>query len=295
MLNPLWLNTFRTLIDIGHFTQTAEKLYMTQPGVSQHIKKLEAACGHELIKREGKGFEITEQGRLVYQYALKLAIDDAELLESLNFDNPYAGDCKIATSGSLALALYPTLLTLQQEHSDLSIQLEAAPNQKILDDLQQGAIDLGIVTHVPNTGLFQSEEIGNEELCLALPKAYQGMSITVQLLLDCGLIRHPDANHYLSLYFDLCGDSALANINIESLKASGYINQLNQILLPVSKGLGFTVLPKSAIDSFSGKEQLYIAPTKNPVKEILFLVQKRHRNLPKRYSVVKSLINDCLS
>ena len=37
MLNPVWLETFITLVDTGHFTQTAEKLHMTQPGVSQHI------------------------------------------------------------------------------------------------------------------------------------------------------------------------------------------------------------------------------------------------------------------
>ena len=42
---------------------------MTQPGVSQHINKLETACGHALILREKKRFDLTEQGRLVYQYA----------------------------------------------------------------------------------------------------------------------------------------------------------------------------------------------------------------------------------
>jgi DNA-binding transcriptional LysR family regulator len=67
MLNPLWLHTFKTLIEVGHFTQTAEKLYMTQPGVSQHIKKLESACGYALIKREKKSFELTEQGQRVYE------------------------------------------------------------------------------------------------------------------------------------------------------------------------------------------------------------------------------------
>jgi DNA-binding transcriptional LysR family regulator len=45
MLNPNWLKTFVTLIDTGHFTKTAEKLFMTQPGVSQHINKLENSCG----------------------------------------------------------------------------------------------------------------------------------------------------------------------------------------------------------------------------------------------------------
>ena len=48
MLNPVWLKTFVTLIETGHFTKTAEKLFMTQPGVSQHIAKLEQASKYLL-------------------------------------------------------------------------------------------------------------------------------------------------------------------------------------------------------------------------------------------------------
>lgn len=54
MLNPTWLNTLVTLVDMGHFKKTAKKLFLTQPGVSQHISKLEKACGHSLIRREKK-------------------------------------------------------------------------------------------------------------------------------------------------------------------------------------------------------------------------------------------------
>ena len=101
MINPLWLNTFKTLVEVGHFTQTAEKLYMTQPGVSQHIKKLEQACDCELLSRENKSFELTEQGRIMYRYALKLEKDQEDLFESLSFDNPYSGQCHLSSSGSL--------------------------------------------------------------------------------------------------------------------------------------------------------------------------------------------------
>ncbi|WP_260847496.1 LysR family transcriptional regulator [Shewanella algae] len=69
MINPNWLKTFKTLIDTGHFTKTADVLFMTQPGVSQQIRKLEESCGHALIRRINKTFEITEQGKLVYEYA----------------------------------------------------------------------------------------------------------------------------------------------------------------------------------------------------------------------------------
>ena len=72
MINPVWLKTFVTLIDTGHFTKTAEKLFMTQPGVTQHIKKLEQACGYPLIESHNKSFDITEAGRNVYQHAIQL-------------------------------------------------------------------------------------------------------------------------------------------------------------------------------------------------------------------------------
>lgn len=295
MLNPLWLHTFKTLIDVGHFTQTAEKLHMTQPGVSQQIKKLEAACGHSLIKRENKSFELTEQGRLVYEYALKVAKDEANLMENLSFDNPYSGQCKLSCSGALALMLYPQLLSLQQQHPELSIYLEVAPNHKILNDVQSGVIDLGIVTHIPNHDLYHSQVIGHEALCLVLPERYQGEDITPDLLFNCGLIGHPDAKHYLSLYFDLCGDKELGKINVDELPKAGYVNQLSQILLPVAKGLGFTVLPETAVENFSSKAHLHIATPAETVKETLYLVQKRNRDLPQRYQTVCQLLFEVLS
>ena len=144
MLNPVWLHTFKTLVEVGHFTQTSEKLYMTQPGVSQHIKKLEQACQHPLIKRENKSFELTEQGRMVYAYALELEEKEKSLLEDLSFDDPHAGYCKLACSGALALMLFDPLLEKQKQHKGLSIHLEAAPNQSILNGVAEGRIDMGL-------------------------------------------------------------------------------------------------------------------------------------------------------
>lgn len=290
MINPLWLNTFKTLVEVGHFTQTAEKLYMTQPGVSQHIKKLEQACNCSLLSRENKTFELTEQGRIIYRYALKLNKEQEELFESLRFDNPFAGQCNLSCSGTLALQLYPDFLELQAEHPELSIHVEASPNQRIFNDVLQGTIDVGIVTQLPNDRVYQTEMIGKEALCLITHKSLENVEITPEKLHELGLIAHPDSTHYLSLYFDLCGDDALKKLNINELPKTGYINQLHQILLPVSKGLGFTVLPEGAVDNFPNKDQLHVVPPKVKVEEALYLVQKRNRTLPRRYDTVIDLI-----
>lgn len=43
MINLVWLKTFCTLVEVGHFTKTADMLFMTQSGVSQQVKKIRTA------------------------------------------------------------------------------------------------------------------------------------------------------------------------------------------------------------------------------------------------------------
>lgn len=293
MLNPLWLQTFVSLVESGSFTRTAELRFMTQPGVSQHLKKLEQACDAELLVRLGKGVELTEQGRKVYQYALALQQHEDKLLDSLKFDSPFEGRCSIACSGALAQRIYPAVLLLQSQHPGLCIELEVAPQNSILQGIAQSHIDLGISTKRDDNDNFSYQSCGSEPLGLMLPaeRAYNIDSADiVTTLQSLGLIQHPDALHYLNLYFSHCGDGALAACDPAQFKRSGRINQLSQILLPVSMGLGFTVLPASTLRQFSeaAKVAMYRAP--KPVVEPLYFVQSRHRQLAARYDTLKTAI-----
>tara|TARA_Y100001956_G_scaffold59790_1_gene59298 strand:+ start:438 stop:1334 length:897 start_codon:yes stop_codon:yes gene_type:complete len=294
MLNPSWLKTFVTLIDTGHFTKTAEKLFMTQPGVSQHIKKLEQVCGHPLIERHNKSFVITEAGKTVYDYAKQLESQQQQMLNSLSQDDPYSGQVSISCSGSLALLLYPHLLNLQCKYPELISLLEAAPHHKIIAEIIAGEVDLGIVTNEPSDPRVESEQFGQEPLCLMMPKTMATKTLNEEQLKQMGLIHHPDAEHYLTLYFSRCGEPALESINIHQLPVKGYINQLNQILLPVAKGLGFTILPKSALDTFPYKEEIAIYQPKQEVIETLYLLTKRHRQFPARFETIKAVIREQL-
>ncbi|MFT6154656.1 MAG: DNA-binding transcriptional LysR family regulator [Bermanella sp.] len=292
MLNPAWLHTFKTLVETGHFTETANKLFMTQPGVSQHIKKLEANCGHSLITRNKKRFELTEQGRLVYSYAKDVKSNEVSLLERLNFDDPFSGVCKLACPGALALSLYPHLLELQINHPQLIIQLEVAPNSKIVKGIESGEFDFGIVTNQPSAQQFNFEKVGSDELCLILPKKQGDIALkeyggdVLMCIKTLGLIDHPDAKHYLATYFSLSNLAELAKVNTSEIPVTGYVNQLVQILIPVSNGLGFTVLPQSAFDRFADRERLKIIKPNSRVMEHLLGVKARNRQLPARYKNV---------
>lgn len=196
----------------------------------------------------------------------------------------------MACSGSVALMLYPKLLKLQNKYPNIHINLKAAPNNQILSDVKNGTVDQGIVTDKPNDSLFDCEELGREELCLIVPKQAKVNKSWQQKLLGLGLISHPDAEHYLSLYFKQCEEPELHGLDIAKVPIIGSINQISQILEPLIHGVGFTILPKSAVDSFHRAELLKIMQPQQPVMERLYLVRKKNRKLPARYNAFNSIV-----
>ncbi|MGR5175713.1 LysR family transcriptional regulator [Vibrio parahaemolyticus] len=290
MINTTWLNTFKTLVEVGHFTHTAEKLYMTQPGVSQHIKKLEASLSVDLIIREGKAFELTEQGRLVYNYACELATREKALIENLTFDDPESGHLSFSASGAIVTALYPSLLALQKQYSGLRVNVEAAPNKRILESVADGTIDSGIVTASTQHPELSTEYLGQLELCLIGEKELVSSMSAYEALAQQGIINHPDAQYYLQKIFDDSGIEELKQADWKDFHKVSYINQHSQILQPVSLGIGVTVLPKVAIDYSEYSNNVDVWPTKHLVSEPLYFVQKKRRKLPARYSFLLDVI-----
>ncbi len=304
MINPTWVNTFITLVNTGHFTQTAEKLYMTQPGVSQHIKKLEEQLGNELLIRFGKRFELTEAGQKMYEFGQQQQTQESQFLASLSADDVYCGMSKIGCSGSLAMQLYPLLLQRQQEYNQLSFHVEAGPNQSTIKNILSDDLDVGIVTRIDSNSDLFFEEIGQSSLSLILPAQFitdnkatsnDGAKqwLDFATLNQLGFIHHPDGSHYASQVLTSNFSETFKSIN--QLKITGYINQLSQILVPVSQGLGYTVLPESAVESFHQPQLLHVYPLKHQVSEALYLVRKRHRPLPLRYDWFIAMVKETLA
>ncbi|WP_019616909.1 LysR family transcriptional regulator [Psychromonas ossibalaenae] len=292
MVNQKWLLTFMSLAETRHFTLTAEKLHMTQPGVSQHIHKLEAQLQTPLLHRYGKQFELTLAGEKLYAYGLQAQALHTELAQSIELDDPLQGQCRIACSGALAMYLYPFFLNYQSRHQGISISLEAAPNQNIINDLLENKTDIGIVTQEQFSEQLTQTYVGEQALQLVLPKQYENENISFDFLNSLGFINHPDGFHFLEKVLKANNFSDYKNR--ENVHIKGYINQLSQILSPVSKGLGYTVLPASAVAQFESVDMLSIAALEFKVSEKLYLTKKRHRELPARYQWFEQKIKDLL-
>ena len=256
MLNATWLDTFVTLTETGHFTHTAERLNMTQPGVSQHLRKLERQVGHALIAQEGKSFTLTVAGEVVRDLGLSRRTEERRLQDVITADDPNVGEVRVACSGSFAMMLYPHLLALMRDAPHLTIHMEAAPQERVLAAVLAGQFDLGIVGHNPHHPRLEAELMGQEELCLVLPVNAAEVT-TFESLHALGFVAHPDGFGYADELFALNFPHAFTGA--DQLRVRTFVNQIGQIPVPVAEGIGYTLLPRSGIGTFPGRDRLRIA------------------------------------
>lgn len=281
MINPVFLQTFCELVAIGHFTRTAEKLHMTQSGVSQHVKKLETHFNQPLLLREGKRFTLTHAGETLYREAQATLFSLQHLDEVLASDSPYSGNIRLMSPGSVGLKLYPQLLTWQQQHSDLQIDYRFAPNKDISNAVMQQQADIGLTTEQLQPQELHYQAISSENLCLVTPAAV--VKIDWNALLTLGFIGHPDGAHHATL---LLSRNFSQFEHVAQLPVKGFSNQVGLILEPVARGLGFTVLPQHAVNAFAQQHLIRVHALPHPVTETLYLCQKRHYQPAKRITEV---------
>ncbi|WP_193164134.1 LysR family transcriptional regulator [Microbulbifer hainanensis] len=283
MINTTWLHTYCTLVEVGHFTRTAERLHMTQSGVSQQVRKLESQVGIPLLVREGKQFTLTDAGERLYKEGRSVIQALANLAQRVGEDPPFQGLVRIMSPGSVGLRLYPHLLALQKQHPQLVIDYRFAPNTDVENAIADDGVDIGFMTSASSREEVRCQPVATEALLLVTPAAVANPDWAQ--LLELGFIDHPDGSHHAGL---LLGANYPEFENSSMFESRGFSNQISLILEPVSMGLGFTVLPAYAVEAFPKPQRIKIHHLPKPVSETLYLASRRDKPVPSRVNTVMS-------
>nr|WP_298412958.1 LysR family transcriptional regulator [uncultured Halomonas sp.] len=268
MINPQWLRTFMTLVELGNFTRTAERLNLTQAAVSQHIKRLEEIIG-PLFIRYPRRVELTPAGHALREYGLEMDAADQRLQQRLTGDDDQRGEVSLITPGSIGLALYPRLLELQRASPQLSIRHRFAPTREVVEAVLGNHFELGIVSLAQDDPRLTVSIFAQEALELVVPALARvdGWADLERL----GFIDHPDgqemATRLLSRRFP-------GFPGVRSLPCHGFTNQIGLILEPVALELGFTVLPQFAREAFAHPEAIRVVPGEPKVVDTLWLLHR---------------------
>lgn len=163
MMNLQQLTTFVTVISEGSMTAAADKLYLTQPAVSQQIRNLEEELGVELLVRGVRQIKPSPQGEVLYEHAKKI-IQHVNMAETAikTIGAELKGDLKVGTLNSIGLHLMsPIISRLLRHNPDLRLSVEYGHGPEIIQDFKKGNFDIIILPNMKSE--YQQTLEGVEE------------------------------------------------------------------------------------------------------------------------------------
>ena len=157
---------FCVVAESGSISKAAEKLYVSQPAITQSIKKLEQELKGILFYRIPKGIALTEEGKKLYQY-LKSSIDVINNAENKfsQYINLQEGKISIKTGNSLGeLMLYDAIEEFLKTYPNIKIDVSSGLTKDSIEKLSKGEVDLVSVnlpyeTPYTNIDIIQIKEI----------------------------------------------------------------------------------------------------------------------------------------
>ncbi len=240
------IHYFLAVAEDLHFRKAAERLYISQPGLSRQIKQMEEDLGITLFERHNRKVLLTKPGQYLREELTRNLKDLEHVLRHAKLLNDgVGGDLKLGYVGSAMQEIIPNLLLkFQEKNPNIVFGLKEMDNQKQIDSLLSYDIDMGFVRleRVPR-GL-EIVPVLKETFCLVLPKNHainkDNFKNISQLKEEAFILFDPA---YSASYFEkvmqIFDDSGFAPIVSHNTVHASSIYKL------VENNFGISIVPKS--------------------------------------------------
>ncbi len=150
MLNLYQLQSFVTVISEGSMTGAADKLFLTQPAISQQIKNLEDDLGVELLVRGVRQIRPTLQGEVLCEFAKRvLHLSQQAEVAVKTMGAEFKGQIRVGTLNSLGVQLIsPIVSRLLKYNPKLSIKIDYDLGENLIRAYKKGELDVVILPEV---------------------------------------------------------------------------------------------------------------------------------------------------
>ena len=244
------LKYFLAVAEDLHFRKAAERLYISQPGLSRQIKQMEDDLGMKLFERHNRKVELTQAGDYLKNELTRnlRQLDDIINHAKLLHDGK-KGQLKLGYVGSAIQKIIPELLiNYRTEHPDIVFSLKEMDNQKQIEELLNFNIDIGFVRleQVPKT--IEIKRIVSDTFCIVLPENHHidasNFKNLSQLKDESFILFDPE---YSKFYYDkvlqIFQDSGFAPL------VSHLTIHASSIYKLVENNFGVSIVPKSLTTS----------------------------------------------
>ena len=287
-----------TLARAGSFSKAADTLNISQPSLSQYIKKIEGEVGAALFDRTNGDVRITDAGRTYIETARQILDLEHQM------ENSFA-DLAAGRSGSLivgaapyrAAGMLPAIAAaFQKRRPGIHLVIREGTTAELAEGMAHGEYDLALTLLPVDKRLFICENVMEEELLLALPAAAPPLAaervegrrypaVAPQALNGRALVMLTDAQFMQKQLENLLRDYRLR------VSTAAVVKSLEAQIEMVRAGVGAALVP-SGIERFctDGSVAFYSFTAPLPKRQVA-LIWRRDRKLSAAAEDLKEVIH----
>lgn len=241
------LRYFVTVAEQHSFTQAAQKLFTTQPSLSQQIRDLEQEVGVQLLDRSARRISLTAEGQAFLKYA-QVALENAQLAiaAARQVAQQKQKQIHIGFLNVAELKLMPTLLAqLKQQMPDLQLNIHSLTCLEQIQALKNAELDLAFTRYQLHDPEYANHLILQEPLYLVasqklytLKQAISAQQLQSQTLILCEQSASPVLYEKIQQHF------AFEQMPKQQLM---WVTNVLQHINLINMGFGFSFLPEYAL------------------------------------------------
>jgi len=283
------LKTFRAVVEFKNFTKAAEKIMLSQPSVSVHIKQLEIFFGTTLIERSSreKKINITSAGYLLYDRAGEIiSLLDKTKSELTKYQNSVCGTLRIGASFTIGEYILPKFLgKFSKIYPDLTLEVKIGNTAAICDMVNKKELDIGLIEGMVPSSQFIYENFLKDEMVLALYNNHKlvGKELSMEALNNETWISREEGSgtqEYLSMF--------LSNNNIVP-KNIVIFGSNYSVKEAVKNELGITIISSYVTNSSLENKEITVIPLGDKYVRYFSYILPKNTTLSK---AIKAFINE---
>jgi DNA-binding transcriptional LysR family regulator len=175
-VNTRDLQAFVAVVDSGSMVRAAERLFLTQPGLTRRVQSLETMLGAELLDRQSKPLKPTAAGNEVYRLARNVLRAVEDLMAVASPESEPTGEMKIGVPPFLSdLTLEEPIDCLRSAFPKLTLRVTAGWSPGLLESVERTALDMAVVMVPPGIALPESlvtTLLGTKPTVVVAPRSF---------------------------------------------------------------------------------------------------------------------------
>jgi DNA-binding transcriptional LysR family regulator len=235
MFDPVLLKTFLAVAETRSFTGAGRQLGLSQPTVSQHVRKLEDAAGRMLVSRDTRDVQLTDNGDAMAGFA-RTILAAHEIASSYFTGSAMRGRLRFGAGDDLAITQLPRILRhFRQLYPQINLELTVSQTLPLVRKLRAGQLDLVFIKEM-------------------VDESPDGVRVTRDTMVWVGhdkMVIEPETPVPVVAYQ---APSMSRQMGIEALEAAGRTwritcnsREVSGLLAAVRAGLGVAVFPQTLI------------------------------------------------